>query len=289
MYFCGIILIKFIMKEKDNFHDPVIQPLIPYEKIYRSIHRQLMSKWFQYIVLFFIVGSIASVIFSSFDSSAPYRLQLFAFNHIASFVFTIEYAFRFIAAPLQYPGSRSWYARLKYVFSFYGLIDFVAILPFIIIYCYQDSPHIHLVILAYILIIFKLIRYSRSFQLIGQVLKAVREELITAYTACGIMLCFSGILMYYIERNAQPEAFSNIGDGFWWAIVAFTTVGYGDIYPITGIGRLLSSIISLIGIAMIAIPTGIISSAFMNMMLDKRKKQDEQERQNREEEKNGQK
>ena len=130
-------------------------------------------------------------------------------------------------------------------------------------------------VLAYILIIFKLIRYSRSFRLIGEVLHAVREELVTAYTACGIMLGFSGILMYYIE---QPEAFANIGDGFWWAIVAFTTVGYGDIYPITPLGRLLSSLISLIGIAMIAIPTGIISSAFMNMMLDKRKEREEKEK-----------
>lgn len=84
--------------------------------------------------------------------------------------------------------------------------------------------------------------------------------------------------MYYIERYAQPEAFANIGDGFWWAIVAFTTVGYGDIYPITPLGRLLSSLISLIGIAMIAIPTGIISSAFMNMMLDKRKEREEKDK-----------
>ena len=80
--------------------------------------------------------------------------------------------------------------------------------------------------------------------------------------------------MYYSERGAQPEAFANIGDGFWWAIVAFTTVGYGDIYPITALGRLLSSIISLIGIAMIAIPTGIISSAFMSMLLEKKKKEE---------------
>lgn len=79
-----------------------------------------------------------------------------------------------------------------------------------------------------------------------------------------------GYTDYYIERNAQPQAFENIGDGFWWPIVAFTTVGYGDIYPVTPLGRLLSSIISLIGIAMIAIPTGIISSAFMSMLLEKK-------------------
>ena len=234
---------------------------------YVKIHRQLKSKWFQYAELFFIVGSLASIIYSSFEASAPYRKQLFTFNYVASFVFTVEYVLRLISAPMLYLHKWAWQSRIKYIFSFYGIIDFVAILPFIVIYVYQDSPQLHLVALAYILIIFKLIRYSRSFQLIGKVLQAVREELITAYTACGIMLGFSGILMYYIERNAQPEAFANIGDGLWWAIVAFTTVGYA----ITPVGRLLSSLISLIGIAMIAIPTGIISSAFMNMLLNKQK------------------
>ena len=213
--------------EPHNLIDPLREKfphLIRHEKLYRMIHRQLMKKWFQYFVLFFIIGSICSIIYSSFEESAPYRNSLYAFNYLASFIFTIEYGLR-------------------------------------------------IVVLAYVLIIFKLIRYSRSFQMIGTVLRTVREELVTAYTACGIMLGFSGILMYYIERYAQPEAFENIGDGFWWAIVAFTTVGYGDIYPITPLGRLLSSIISLIGIAMIAIPTGIISSAFMSMLIEKKQKE----------------
>lgn len=146
----------------------------------------------------------------------------------------------------------------------------VAVIPFVVIYLYKESPHVHIIVLAYILIIFKLIRYSRSFQMIGYVLKEVKGELITAYTACGILMGFAGILMYYIEKNAQPDAFRNIGDGFWWAIVSFTTVGYGDLYPVTNLGRLLGSIISLIGIAMIAIPTGIISSAFMSAIISKR-------------------
>lgn len=250
-----------------------LNSIIRHEKLYRTIHRHLMKKWFQYFVLFFIIGSIFSIIYSSFDESEPYRSRLFLFNYLASFIFTIEYILRLIAAPVQYPRyNRAWRARLHYIFSFYGLIDFVAILPFVMIYVFTGTPHIHLVVLAYILIIFKLIRYSRSFQMIGTVLQTVKEELITSYTACGIMLGFSGILMYYIERNAQPHAFENIGDGFWWAIVAFTTVGYGDIYPITPLGRLLSSLISLIGIAMIAIPTGIISSAFMNMLIEKKQK-----------------
>lgn len=204
--------------EPHNLIDPLrekLPHLIRHEKQYRMIHRQLMKKWFQYFVLFFIIGSICSIIDSSFEESAPYHNILYAFNYLASFIFTIEYGLRIVAAPVQYAScNHAWKARLRYLFSFYGLIDFVAIIPFMVIYVYKETPHVHLVVLAYVLIIFKLIRYSRSFQMIGTVLRTVREELVTAYTACGIMLGFSGILMYYIERYAQPEAFENIGDGF---------------------------------------------------------------------------
>lgn len=83
--------------------------------------------------------------------------------------------------------------------------------------------------------------------------------------------------MYYIERGAQPDAFRNIGDGLWWAVVTFATVGYGDIYPVTMLGKLLGSIISMIGIAMIAIPTGIISSSFISIIQKKTNRKDEDE------------
>lgn len=226
--------------EPHNLIDPLhekLPHLIRHEKLYRMIHRQLMKKWFQYFVLFFIIGSICSIIYSSFEESAPYHNILYAFNYLASFIFTIEYGLRIVAAPVQYAScNHAWKARLRYLFSFYGLIDFVAIIPFMVIYVYKETPHVHLVVLAYVLIIFKLIRYSRSFQMIGTVLRTVREELVTAYTACGIMLGFSGILMYYIERYAQPEAFENIGDGFWWAIVAFTTRGLRRHLPDYSVG-----------------------------------------------------
>lgn len=235
------------------------------------MQRYLMSKFTHYFVLFFILISIASIIFSSFEEMIPYQTALLGITYLSSFIFLIEYAIRIFSAPARHPGVSTLKARLKYIFSFYGFVDFVAILPFLLVYLYWNTAVMQAIILPYIFIIFKLIRYSRSFRLIGDVLSAVKEELITAYTACGIMVCFSAILMYYLERNAQPEAFQNIGDGLWWSIVAFTTVGYGDIYPITPIGKILSSIISMIGIAMIAIPTGIISSAFMNKMHKKKK------------------
>ena len=254
----------------------VIPHLLRHEKLYLAVYRYLTTRWFRYTVLFFIVGAIFSVICSSFESSAPYRLQLYSFCYLASFVFTVEYVLRIIAAPVQYRQYRAWRSRFRYLFSFYGLIDFVAVIPFLIIYLYRETIFVHLAVLAYILMIFKLIRYSRSFQLIGRVLQMVKDELITACTACGILLGFSGILMYYIEHEAQPEAFANIGDGFWWAVVTFTTVGYGDVYPVTALGRLLSGVICMVGIAMIAISTGLISSAFMSLIQEKKRKEEEE-------------
>ncbi len=248
-----------------------IKKVIKYFNIYQHIQHYLKTKFFHYTVLFFIVASIASTVISSFDWASEYRLALFGIVYFAAIIFTIEYILRIIAAPANYPQTAPWKARLKYLFSFYGFVDFVAMLPFLLVYMYWNTEIAHLIVLPYIFIVFKLIRYSKSFRMIGQVLHEVKSELLTAYTACGIMICFSAILMYYLERQAQPDAFSNIGDGLWWSIVAFTTVGYGDLYPITPLGRILSSIISLVGIAMIALPTGIISSAFMDVMQKKKK------------------
>lgn len=241
---------------------------------YFFIQDVLKMVFLRYLILFFILISIASVILSSFKA-VPFRDGYFTVILLSSIAFFVEYLLRLWSAPAIHPRWSPRRSRLKYMLSFYGFIDFVAMLPCVLVFFYLDTPIVHIIILPFILITFKLIRYSRSFRLIGHVLNLVREELITAYTACGIMVCFSAILMYYIEHNAQPHAFQNIGDGLWWAIVAFTTVGYGDIYPITALGKILSSIISMIGIAMIAIPTGIISSAFIHIMHEKRKEKEE--------------
>lgn len=235
-------------------------------KVQKRIARILSGKFVHYFVLTFILCSISAVIASSYEEMRPYRFILFCVMYASSFVFLVEYVARIFSAPAVYPHLNPVKARLKYSFSFYGFVDFVAVIPCVVIYFYEASPLVHAIILPYIFITFKLIRHSKSFRLIGKALVQVKEELITAYSACLIMVSFSGILMYFIERQAQPEIFRNIGDGFWWAIVTFTTTGYGDIYPVTALGKLLGSIISLIGIAMIAIPTGIISSSFMRII-----------------------
>ena len=244
----------------------------PNEFIYTKMRLQhiifhaLQSKFTHYTALFFILIAIIAIMASTFEEMKPYHVLLFSITYISSFVFLIEYVLRIFSAPALYPDLSNIKARLKYTFSFYGFVDFVAILPCIMTYFLWNTSAIHAVVLPYIFTIFKLIRHSRSFRLIGKVLSSVKSELATAYTACMILVCFSAILMYYIERDAQPEVFKNVGDGIWWSVVAFTTTGYGDIYPITPLGKLLGIIISMVGVAVIALPTGIVGSAFVNIM-----------------------
>ena len=207
-------------------------------KLYILIQRLLKRQWVRCFVLFFILISIIAVIASSFEEMSEYKVPLFGITYISSFVFLVEYTARILSAPALYPDMKAAKARLKYTFSFYGFVDFIAVIPCILTYVYWNTEVVHIIILPYIFIIFKLIRHSRSFRV-------------------------------------QPEVFENIGDGIWWAIITFATVGYGDIYPITPLGKLLGCIICLVGVAMVAIPTGIISSSFINIVQKKEKKQGE--------------
>ena len=235
------------------------------------VQRFLKNRAVRIISMLFILSSITSVVLSSFKEFQQYSWLFQSFIHLASLVFLIEYVLRIYSAPALYPDLPAYRSRLKYIFSFYGLVDLVAVIPFVMTYFYWDTEIVHIIILPYVFVVFKLIRYSTAFQLILKVMKSVRSELLTAFTACLIIICFSAILVYFVEKGAQPEVFKNIGDSMWWAVITFTTVGYGDIYPI---GRILCAFISFVGIAMLAIPTGIISSAFIASMKDRLNKKD---------------
>lgn len=137
-------------------------------KLYVAIQRFLNKNWVHYIVLFFILISILAVIASSFEEMSRYRLSLFGITYISSFVFLLEYSARILSAPALHPTKSAIKARLLYTLSFYGFVDFVAILPCVLTYIYWNTEVVHIIILPYIFIIFKLIRHSRSFRLIWQ-------------------------------------------------------------------------------------------------------------------------
>ncbi len=119
--------------------------------------------------------------------------------------------------------------------------------------------------------LFKVYRYSKALRIVGRVLKNKKEPLFLTLFVTFMLLLIASSLMYYIEHDAQPDAFPNIFSAFWWAVATLTTIGYGDVLPITGWGKLLSGVIALLGIGLVALPTGIIGSGFMEVIERKEK------------------
>lgn len=212
-----------------------------------------------------IILNVFAIILSSYkEVQNNYGEFLYYFEVVSVIIFTIEYILRFWTADLDYNKGSAFHKRIKFSFSFYGLIDLFAILPFYLPLIFPfDLRILRILRLFRLLRIFKLGRFSKSMKLIANVLRDTRAELSITIFVAFILLVLSSTLMYYFENDAQPDKFDNIGDALWWAIATLTTVGYGDVYPITGIGKVLSAIIALIGIGFVALPTGIISSAFI--------------------------
>ena len=176
-------------------------------------------------------------------------------------MFTIEYFLRIWVSDLD---KRVENSRIKFIFSPLGLIDLLAIIPFYLpLLITMDMRVMRMLRLLRLMRIFKLGRFSKSLKTINQVLKETKADLIITLFIAFILLVLSSTLMYYVENEAQPEKFASIVHSLWWSVATLTTVGYGDVYPITAIGKILSAVIALIGIGFIALPTGIISSAIL--------------------------
>lgn len=165
-------------------------------------------------------------------------------------IFTVEYILRIIVAD----------NKLKYIFSFYGLIDLLAILPFYIT-AGIDLRALRMFRLFRILRAFKLFRYSKAITRFQIALKLIKEELVVFFFATCFMLFLSAVGIYYFENPVQPEAFKSIFHSLWWALITLTTVGYGDMIPITVGGKVFTFVILMIGLAIVAVPTGLITSA----------------------------
>ena len=178
-------------------------------------------------------------------------------------VFAIEYLLRLFVAK----------RKLKFVFSLWGMIDLLAILPF---FLFAYGITLNLIILrAFRLLrlvrILKLGRYSKSLSRMVLAMKIAREDLLLALAATLIMLLVASFGIYQFENPVQPEKFSSVFESLWWALATLTTVGYGDIYPITLGGRIFTGIILMIGLGIVALPAGIIASS----LTEARKQQDD--------------
>jgi len=230
------------------------------------------SKIFDVSIIILICVNIAAVIASSFNSlSKSFYTYLFYFEIFSIVIFTSEYLLRLWTSNYLYPDSKFPYIR--FIFSFAAIIDLAAILPFYLPFIVKvDLRFLRVLRVLRMFRVFKLGRYSEAMNVIGKVLKKEKEKLISTIVLTVIMIFISATVMYYAENTAQPDIFPNIIETLWWAVSTFTTVWYGDYYPITVIGKICGAVISLLGIMIVALPSGIICSGFMEEIYKGHKK-----------------
>ena len=170
-------------------------------------------------------------------------------------IFTVEYLLRVIVAD----------RKLKFIFSFYGLVDLIAILPF---YVGQgvDLRSVRVFRLLRLLRILKVFRFGNAILRFKKSFIMIRAELILFVFAALMLIYVSGVGIYYFENPAQPEKFSSIFHSLWWAVISLTTVGYGDMSPVTVGGKVFTSLILMAGLGVVAVPTGLIASAMTRII-----------------------
>ena len=184
------------------------------------------------------------------DLSASQRTALYAIEVFCVAVFTIEYALRLCVAD----------RKLKFATSFFGLIDLMAILPFYLSLGI-DLRSIRAVRLLRVFRIFKLARYNRAVRRFHRALLIAREEIILFGMVALMVLYLAAVGIYYFEREAQPEKFASVFHSLWWATTTLTTVGYGDVYPVTLGGRCFTFLVLLVGLGIVSVPAGLVASA----------------------------
>ena len=227
----------------------------------------IASKLFDAFIISLILISILSVFVMTFQLPPRGYAMLNRVEKTAVIIFTVEYLLRIWTADLLFPDSTPLRARLKYMVSGMAVIDLLAILPFYLpMILPVDLLGIRAVRLVRLLRLFKLSRYSEALVSIGNVFKRKSREMCVSVFFVFILLTIASLLIYYAEHDAQPDKFANAFSGLWWAVATLTTVGYGDIYPITVTGRILGTVIAIMGIGMVAIPTGILSAGFVEVL-----------------------
>ncbi len=219
------------------------------------------------LLLTCIVASIGILFAGTFELSAATNAFLARFEVGFAILFTVEYLLRFWTADLLCPELRPWRARWRWMRSGLALVDLLAVVPYWVMFFPMFRPRglmaLRLLRLLRVLRLFKLERYIEALRVIGMVFKEKARTLLASLLFVSVLIIIASLMMYVFEHDAQPHAFRNGFSGIWWAIVTLTTVGYGDIYPITVAGKCLGGLIAVLGIGVVAIPTGILSAGFI--------------------------
>lgn len=231
--------------------------------------------YFDLFILSLILLNVLAIMLSTVPGiGIKYQKEFYFFELFSVSIFSIEYLIRIWTIVEKEKFSHPIFGRIRYAFTFLGLIDLLAVLPFYLPFVFVDLRFIRIIRIFRIFRLFKLLKYSKALMLIKSVLKEKKEELVITLMFAILILVLISSLMYFVERDAQPKLFGSIPQALWWGVVTLTTIGYGDVYPITITGKILGGIINLLSIGIIALPSGILASGYTEH-LQKRKKVEE--------------
>ncbi|MCR5673043.1 MAG: ion transporter [Lachnospiraceae bacterium] len=244
------------------------------QKIYRIIKigytGDMASRLFDIVIAVSILLNLFIIFFETFESSKRYIGILSVIELITVIIFTVEYILRILVADLAYPAKKTYAAAVAaFVFSLYGLIDLFSFAPYWLSFAFPTAAipagtvAFRMLRVVRILRLFRINRYYDAFNVITDVIKEKKNQILSALFIILMLVMGASIIMYNLEHAAQPEAFKNAFSGIWWSVSTLLTVGYGDIYPVTAAGRAVGIVLAFLGVGIVAIPTGIISAGFV--------------------------
>lgn len=243
----------------------------------KKVYQQLESEnhntptpldWF--LIILIVLNVIAVIIESNRDIYLAYRYYFEGFETVSLTVFSIEYLARIWSIPEKYPYLSASKARLKWLRSIDSVIDLLAILPGILHYFLPfDLRFLRLLRLLRLL---KLARYFAALRILLGVLRREKSAFQAVLLILVVVIVIAASLIYVAEHRAQPEVFGTIYESMWWAVVTLTTVGYGDVVPMTALGKVIGATITILGIGMAALPAGILASGLADELRSRRQK-----------------
>ena len=222
------------------------------------------SRVFDVFLMALIAANVVAVTLESVEGIQRAVPRVFHVFEVASvLVFAVEYVLRVWSCVQSPQFSGPLRGRLRFAVTPMAVCDLVAILPFFMTSLGLDFRFVRAFRLLRLFRIAKLGRYSSTLQLLGRVLEAKAEGLVVTLFVLSLLLIVASSLMYFAEHEAQPEVFSSVPAAMWWGVATLTTVGYGDAYPITVAGKLIASVIALLGIGLFALPAGMLAAGFI--------------------------
>ena len=231
-------------------------------------HSRTVDLWILALIFLNILALVLETV-DSIYSRNPAAFELF--EDVSLVIFSVEYLLRLWSCSAVPTYARPLFGRLRFATTPLAIVDLLAILPLYLPLFGLDMRFIRVVRLLRFFRLAKLFRYSSALRLLGRVVLGKREELASIFFVLVTLLLISSSLMYFAEHDDQPGKFSSIPETMWWSVITLTTVGYGDYYPVTGIGKFIAAIIAVLGIGMFALPAGILGAGFVDELQTKKR------------------